>query len=362
MHLAPSIVGLSFGSVLLLTTAAVGQGRVLVSDGPRGTSTSRLHEIDGTNGSFIATIGPLNDSLGNNIAIGAMSQHPVTGVLYGTSSRAHFFFGSNVHLVTIDPDTAVVTDIGATNMLFGDGISDIAFRSDGTLLGREAMPLNNGGLYSIDLDTGAATFIGNSFGVRGGGLAFTTDGRLWSDFNAGRLRRIDPFTGAFISQLIASVCSDGSPGVRVSGAQGLNDSEVLVIERGRTGGKVYRINIDTGACTFLGDPGLDSVDGLVIFVADSDGDGFPDDEDACPNSDLNETVDIDGCDSGVFNHLLDDGCTISDLIEECAAGANNHGQFVSCVAQLTNALKQEGIISRQEKAAIQRCAGQTDIP
>ena len=46
----------------------------------------------------------------------------------------------------------------------------------------------------------------------------------------------------------------------------------------------------------------------------------------------------------------------------CADDANNHGQFVSCVAQLTNFLKQQGIITGQEKGAIQSCAAQADIP
>ncbi len=95
---------------------------------------------------------------------------------------------------------------------------------------------------------------------------------------------------------------------------------------------------------------------------DLDGDGLCGDVDCQPDSDLSVTVVIGDCDSGVANLLFDDGCTISDLIAECAAGANNHGQFVSCVAQLTNGLKQEGIISGQEKGAIQSCAAQADIP
>jgi len=95
---------------------------------------------------------------------------------------------------------------------------------------------------------------------------------------------------------------------------------------------------------------------------DSDGDGVPDDEDCQPDSDLRETVIIDGCDSGVVNLLFDDGCTIADLIAECAVDANNHGQFVSCVAHLTNDLKKDGFISGQEKGAIQSCAAQADIP
>jgi hypothetical protein len=94
---------------------------------------------------------------------------------------------------------------------------------------------------------------------------------------------------------------------------------------------------------------------------DSDGDGVPDDTDECPNSDLSPTVVIDGCDSGVPNTLFADGCTISDLIAHCAAGANNHGQFVSCVAQLTTALRQQGVITGKQKGAIDRCAGKSSI-
>jgi hypothetical protein len=97
-------------------------------------------------------------------------------------------------------------------------------------------------------------------------------------------------------------------------------------------------------------------------IIDSDGDGYPDDEDACPFSDLGETVVIDGCDTGVANLLLDSGCTISDLIADCAANASNHGNFVSCVAHLTNDLKRDGLISGREKGMIQRCAARSDLP
>ncbi len=90
--------------------------------------------------------------------------------------------------------------------------------------------------------------------------------------------------------------------------------------------------------------------------------GIPDDEDECPNSDLSPTVVIDGCDSEVDNTLFvgdedfGNGCTISDLIAECAEDVGNHGKFVSCVAKLTNDLKKAGIISGKEKGTIQSCA------
>jgi hypothetical protein len=95
-------------------------------------------------------------------------------------------------------------------------------------------------------------------------------------------------------------------------------------------------------------------------IVDTDGDGYPDDEDSCPDSDLADTVVIGDCDSGVANVLLDGGCTISDLIADCAAGASNHGQFVSCVSHLTNDLKKDGIISGRDKGKIVSCAARAN--
>jgi len=100
----------------------------------------------------------------------------------------------------------------------------------------------------------------------------------------------------------------------------------------------------------------------VGVLLDQDGDGIPDSEDACPNSDLSITVIIDSCDSGVANTLFPTGCTLSDLLMQCADGVNNHGEFVSCVAHLTNKLKRAGTITGQQKGAIQSCAARADIP
>lgn len=74
------------------------------------------------------------------------------------------------------------------------------------------------------------------------------------------------------------------------------------------------------------------------------------------------TVVIDGCNSGVSNPVFPSGCTISDLIAECAEDASNHGKFVSCVSHLTSDLKKVGIITGRQKAAIQSCAAQANIP
>lgn len=98
------------------------------------------------------------------------------------------------------------------------------------------------------------------------------------------------------------------------------------------------------------------------YGVDSDGDGIQDCEDECPYSDLTGTVIIDDCDTGVTNGLLEGGCTISDKIAECAAGATNHGEFVNCVDLLTDELINKGYITGREKGRIQRCAAWADIP
>ena len=105
----------------------------------------------------------------------------------------------------------------------------------------------------------------------------------------------------------------------------------------------------------------------LVAPLDTDGDGIPDDfpglrNDRCPDSILDETVIIDGCDSGVENVLLRRGCTISDRVEICADRARNHGKFVRCVSRLTNRLKRRGIISGKEKGSIQKCAAKADLP
>ncbi len=104
-------------------------------------------------------------------------------------------------------------------------------------------------------------------------------------------------------------------------------------------------------------------DSPVLYVmSDFDGDGLPDDADACPASDLRPTVIVEACDSGVPNTFFEDGCTITDLVLECAVGAANHGEFTSCVASLTNDLRNQGVITGAQKGAIQSCAASSSLP
>ena len=97
-------------------------------------------------------------------------------------------------------------------------------------------------------------------------------------------------------------------------------------------------------------------------VFDTDGDGCYDPDDPHPNSILDATVIIDGCDSGVPNVFPVPCSTMSDLIADCAASAGNHGEFVSCVSALSNQWKADGLITGAQKGAIQSCAAQANLP
>jgi PA domain-containing protein len=88
----------------------------------------------------------------------------------------------------------------------------------------------------------------------------------------------------------------------------------------------------------------------------SDQDGVPDGVDRCIASDIRPSVVIDDCDTGVTNVVQPDGCTVSDVVSQCAANAKNHGDYVSCVAQASDALRSSGFLNVTDHGKIQSCA------
>lgn len=95
---------------------------------------------------------------------------------------------------------------------------------------------------------------------------------------------------------------------------------------------------------------------------DTDGDGVPDDEDLMPNSNMEETVVIEDCDSSVENTALGDGYMFSDRIDELEAGEyKNHGQYVKASAQYLASLVKDEILSNEEKDLIMECVGSSSI-
>jgi hypothetical protein len=72
------------------------------------------------------------------------------------------------------------------------------------------------------------------------------------------------------------------------------------------------------------------------------------------------TILIDGQDTGIEDFSYH-GQLVSDLLEACAIGVENHGQYVSCVAHLTNDLKEAGLLTSQQRTTIQTLAAQSSI-
>ncbi len=142
-----------------------------------------------------------------------------------------------------------------------------------------------------------------------------------------------------------TLLSEVGPPARINSAMAYDSARAVTVLFGGIGDFIYQ---DTWE--------------LPSYPLDSDCDGMPDSDDKCDKSDLRLTVVIDGCDSGVANHLFDDGCTMADRIAECAEGARSHGAFVRCVSELTNTWGRDKFITSRDKGPIQRCVALANQP
>jgi hypothetical protein len=115
-----------------------------------------------------------------------------------------------------------------------------------------------------------------------------------------------------------------------------------------------RFDVSGGVPGPYGDHGLFFVieDITITPVPDTDGDGILDNVDQCVSSDLRPKVDVNGNETGntsIGNSVNAQGCSLQDLVNACAAGAANHGQYVSCITDLANQLLAAGTISKAQR-------------
>jgi hypothetical protein len=153
-----------------------------------GGVTGNLYTVDPA--TAVATVvGPILAG-GLPIAMTGLAFDPTTNLLYGITSNN----SPNIprHLVTINPATALATDIGA----LGIGGADIAFDAAGNLYMTSGNATN---LYSVNKATGAATVIGaTGTGDSGSGLAINAGGTAFFAGNGdhGALATLNLATGA----------------------------------------------------------------------------------------------------------------------------------------------------------------------
>jgi hypothetical protein len=99
----------------------------------------------------------------------------------------------------------------------------------------------------------------------------------------------------------------------------------------------------------------------IGWYPDADTDLVPDDSDACANSAVGTTISIGGISSGVPDKVFSNGCSMTQRIDECAAGATTRGGFNSCVAHVGDDAKNAGMISSAQKDALQSAAARAKI-
>lgn len=93
-------------------------------------------------------------------------------------------------LFSIHPDTFELTTIGTFGLPVDEDITDLAVTPDQTLYG-----ISDTRLYTLDPDTGAATYVADVPGLTNVGMTFLRTGELLATDDGGGVRRINPATG-----------------------------------------------------------------------------------------------------------------------------------------------------------------------
>lgn len=221
-------------------------GVTLYGANGNGAGRGALILINQTNGSgtFIGTPVP-------GVGLSGIAFHP-DGQLFATTVTS----GNPSTLIQINPDTGgLIATIGLIN---DNGtplsIGDLSFQpGTGVLYGITSNAFSAGGLlYTINLTTAAATFIGDTGVGASGGLGFAPNGTLYQLAGAS-VNVISPVDAHVISSVPTGQFFDGL-GVRSDG--------VLFASAGSGSDAIYIVNPATGQGTFVGNTGQGGVSDL----------------------------------------------------------------------------------------------------
>jgi uncharacterized membrane protein len=234
----------------------------------------------------------------------------IVGVYYlggsGTSGTPHAYFkqdASSLSFSTIDPPGASWAGTGGINNLgqiagvFSDGNGVHGFLKDGATFS------------FFDVPSGSFT----------GAHAINDKGQIVGEYRS----TVNSPSRGFLKDG-ASYTTIDVPGAVVTEAYGINSQ---------------------GHISGLFRDASDRFHGFLATTGDSDGDGVPDNADVCPGTPAGEVVDASGCS---INQL----CPCNNQWE-------NHGQYVSCVAQTSNDFVTAGLITEAERDAIVSKAAQS---
>jgi outer membrane protein assembly factor BamB len=183
--------------------------------------------------------------IGNTgLTIGGMELY-TDGFLYGITP------GTGATLYRIDPSNAVATEIGPLGLSFVfEGA--LAFSPDGVLYGTNGDAAANPQLFTVDMETGAATVIGTISNPPHdvNGLAWRSDGMLVGlDGNTNMLIEINPSNAA------SSVITTLTPSAGNAGGMAVFDGTGYFATGGSVVGgtnELYSFDLFTGEHTLIG--------------------------------------------------------------------------------------------------------------
>ena len=164
--------------------------------------------------------------------------NPVDGKLYVSDSNAS-------DLYTVDLTTGAATFVTHVTPVDGPGgaiLQNMAFSPQGVLYGSETFHL-----YIIDVGTGEGHFVGTDFSGEDDALAFAPGGTLYAVDGLSTFYRIDPLTGA------KSLISGTPCWVSLTVA---HDGNLYCTDAG-SASNLGRIDPATGAATLVGNTGAD---------------------------------------------------------------------------------------------------------
>jgi hypothetical protein len=253
-------------SLAALISPARAQETLYVATGSKGAA-GVLYTVNPLTAAF-TMVAPITTGAGA-IGLTGLAFDPLNGVLYGITG----FESPNSprNLVTINPTTGAATIMGALTDTFASvGLTDISFRSDGTLFG-----ISPSTLYTINLGSGALTSIGSTGeNPPGGGLAFNSSGTLYSaGIATGTVDTLNTLTGArTVGPTMTNAPHAGTLGAMM--ALGFSSSDILYSPnsaREQNGATITTVNLvtintSTGLVTDIGSlPG--NVDALAFGPA-----------------------------------------------------------------------------------------------
>lgn len=325
-----------------------------------------------------------------------------------------FILGASLLLPAVSSHAYVAFDDGGTHIINDTSLLfEYVEVRNGTTLRLESGAVvgagfNESGLISV-FDNSAVVVAGAQLGGDGGssGVIYLYDSSQLL-VESGTLGGAGQFSGQVAAFNEASIViqggSFGGTGV-FSGTVGLFDSTTAEVQGGSFGGTGDNAGLFIGfgmsatqifACeTGLPAGPLEEVAGTIIGVTgegapiqvpfmreataiiaivehcddgggvDTDGDGVPDAEDHCPESDLRPTVWIRNLNTGIPNQVAGalvnaEGCSLADLIHEvfqtAAGNARNHGEFVRAVVRGLQELRREGLLPVRFHGHLSNCA------